>query len=547
MTKMNTQKASKKRPLLKRFLLIVGGVAGLVAIMALIFTIAQFLQDSANSKSQDSANATVVSYLDQQLKVQQGIATLQASSIKTGPTATLVAHDLNELQITKSALENGYMSALTTLTAVADYRNRPGINIFSIGSTRETAAETQNFSGINFSSESNSESLSNDWKWDQGLAKDSGFKISDSGSTLTLITGLNTNMWGDQTTAPKVDYPLSGNFSVRVKVKFSGIEQWQAAGLGLRSEINPGDWIMLQRISGGQSGQEVYITQTHENNSEHILTLPFSKNEFYLCMIRTDEKISFKVSENGVNWFYLMKDYVFTLPEQIRLFLTVYSTTSHGSLASFSDLGYSLSSSEISFSPKGSIPFVDANNNQLNSFFDWYAGGSISNAFRVTNGNLLIIAGPQTEMWGSVKTAPNVEYPISGNFKAIVKLNFNGNENGQAGGFGLRSGDDLRNWISIRYVNEGGTQQKLYITRNLNDNPENTTSIPYSDKIVYLQIQREEPLISLYYSSNQDTWTPLLQDFVMGFPEANYLFFYANSPTGHGDQAEFSDFSVYPP
>lgn len=83
---------------------IIGGVAGLIAILALFVAITQLLQSQRSSNAQDFALSTQIALLQEQLEVQREMATLQASASGSGPASTLIANRLDELQSTAVAL-----------------------------------------------------------------------------------------------------------------------------------------------------------------------------------------------------------------------------------------------------------------------------------------------------------------------------------------------------------------------------------------------------------------------------------------------------------
>jgi hypothetical protein len=113
---------------MKNILLKIGGFAGLVAIAGLIIAAMQLRQSVLDSKeqsqalgtmlaSQELANATTVFILEQQLKVQSDIATLQAGNVNENPT--VVAQQIQQLQGTAIALEATKKAAEATSTARA--------------------------------------------------------------------------------------------------------------------------------------------------------------------------------------------------------------------------------------------------------------------------------------------------------------------------------------------------------------------------------------------------------------------------------------------
>lgn len=111
---------------MKNILVKIGGLAGLVAIIGLLIAALQLWQSVADSReqsqalatmlaSQANANATAVYILEQQLKVQGDIATLQAGNANQNPT--IVAQQIQELESTAVALETTKKALEATATA----------------------------------------------------------------------------------------------------------------------------------------------------------------------------------------------------------------------------------------------------------------------------------------------------------------------------------------------------------------------------------------------------------------------------------------------
>jgi len=99
---------------------VVGGLlVGLATVIATIVALAQLIQAQSAASSQDAAQATLIAIEGEQLVVQKEIATFQASSVRTGPTATAIAERVTQLKSTEEALEAERLRIEATLTAVA--------------------------------------------------------------------------------------------------------------------------------------------------------------------------------------------------------------------------------------------------------------------------------------------------------------------------------------------------------------------------------------------------------------------------------------------
>jgi hypothetical protein len=102
----------------KRAWLLMGGLGGLIAIVALGAELLSLQQGRAERESQDNAEATTIAIMDAQLAVQREIATFQASDVSTGPTATAMAMRILQLMITRESLESERLSAVATLSSI---------------------------------------------------------------------------------------------------------------------------------------------------------------------------------------------------------------------------------------------------------------------------------------------------------------------------------------------------------------------------------------------------------------------------------------------
>ena len=191
------------------------------------------------------------------------------------------------------------------------------------------------------------------------------------------------------------------------------------------------------------------------------------------------------------------------------------------------------------------MSFAAANKpGQLSSIWGYAPGGSLSNALRVEQGKLRLIAGSPTESYDGSRTAPFVTLPISGNFTAQVQIGFDPNGAYQVAGFAIRSSQEpAQQMISLRrYSDRDGGQ---YVDAIVVDGDSRRISWQnFSLKTVFFKIQRSEPLISLSFSNDGKTWTPLAVDYVKSFADPVALMLYVWSNTGNGVSATFSNFIV---
>ncbi len=400
---------------------------------------------------------------------------------------------------------------------------------------------------ISFLNPDGSQSLIEGWSWEPATSNDNAYRISSGGEVLTVISGPGTNLARSNVTAPLAAYPLSGDFQVKVKLQFTGNAKYQVAGIGLRSRENPSEWIALFRYCGDYAKHMIGIAQMRKGGYDNLLTIPYAKNDLYLSIKRYQEKLSFLVGENDVNWYEVDAERVFPLPADVDLFLYTYSTTNQGLSTDFSELAIADYSSVTPSRQTGPVPFFDPDSSALQPMFGWFPGESLSSSYRVSTDSLMLITGPKVTMWEGNQSAPRVEFPITGNFEATVRMRFDGKEKTQVGAFGLRSGNDMHQWIRIERASQGEKQQYVQITKNEGSRGEKIVALENADNELYLRIRYEDPTFSFFISSDHETWQPVTENFVMSFPGPNYLFFTNYSTSAHGQQVEFSEFTVTAP
>ena len=82
------------------------------------------------------------------------------------------------------------------------------------------------------------------------------------------------------------------------------------------------------------SGQSISV---QGGNGLRLNNTPYVDDEVYLRIERRGPLFTLSYSANGTNWVPLQKDYVFEMPNDIEVYLIVYSTSDEGTFAQFSE------------------------------------------------------------------------------------------------------------------------------------------------------------------------------------------------------------------
>jgi regulation of enolase protein 1 (concanavalin A-like superfamily) len=390
---------------------------------------------------------------------------------------------------------------------------------------------------IPFSDPDSQDVLLESWKWLQGEAENSEYRIASN--NLTLVAGPRTILQDRRQSAPQVEYQLSGNFQIYVKLNFDPTERDQMAGIGLRSIENPDTWIALRR--GYYYDQRIDVLRNSNGEPQEIINIPYIKKSTCLLIKRQDENISFAISENCKNWVDIKNNFTFSLPDTVNIFLFTFSTTSNGISAEFSDLIIGEPTERIVTMGNGTLSFFD-DNIALNEMWSWFPGGSETDDFQINQDSetLSIISGPRVNL--SQNTAPRIMLLTAGDFTADVNLSFDPIERDQIAGIGIASTEELNTWITLRRAYY--YDQRLDINQRMNGSEVYINNIPYTEREIKLRIQRNGNLINTYYSSDGTSWIPMAENYVMSFPDQVYVFLYTYSTNQKGVIASFSGFKL---
>lgn len=144
-----TQKPQQKNIVIT-IIAAIGGIAGLVTIVGLIFQLLSYQQDLDAREADDISQATLIAILHAQLEVQEAIATSQVKAANVSePEAAMAAATIAALSATQAALQAQQAAAEATLTALPQIRTNPETIVQVIpGSASSSAAVESQIDGV---------------------------------------------------------------------------------------------------------------------------------------------------------------------------------------------------------------------------------------------------------------------------------------------------------------------------------------------------------------------------------------------------------------
>jgi len=189
---------------------------------------------------------------------------------------------------------------------------------------------------------------------------------------------------------------------------------------------------------------------------------------------------------------------------------------------------------------------LPTNPNALNPVLGWEPG-KLGNQYVLSQETnvLTLEAGPDTNQWASITTAPLISYRFRGNFEAEIKVVCDLRQRVQLAGLGVRSPEDKNSWVRIARTYDYFTGQTLLTFTDQRGESAGLNYVAYSDTTVYLKIAREDVRYTLSYSRDGNTWSILQGVFSFEIPAEAEIFLttYSNQ-NPHGSLAQFSNFRV---
>jgi regulation of enolase protein 1 (concanavalin A-like superfamily) len=182
---------------------------------------------------------------------------------------------------------------------------------------------------IHFADPNDPTKLASHWSWHPGGSRASAYALKEDG-TLRLIVGPGTDQWENNDSAPYISYKVSGDFEAEVKLRMVASSDWEVGGIGIMSTQDPKTWIRIVFALDNK----VYFNR----NGRHIAIDPYPSKDIYLRIVRQGTLISSYYSATAENWQPLKEDYVFSLPEEVRVYLLGFTQHEEGDILEFQDL-----------------------------------------------------------------------------------------------------------------------------------------------------------------------------------------------------------------
>lgn len=195
--------------------------------------------------------------------------------------------------------------------------------------------------------------------------------------------------------------------------------------------------------------------------------------------------------------------------------------------------------------PDRNYNFV-SNPNELNPDFSWNPGTSDSNYKRVSDRVFKITTGGNTDLYEMQNSAPTLNYPVSRDFEAEVKVKFSSKISYQRAGIGVRPLDNPSYFTRIHLLENG----RIELAQNRFGYGEEKVSTQdfiktYDSDTVYFRVRKQGSTFSAYYSPDKVDWVLAGSYSQLKIPNEAQIFLYVLSAHNPNPAtAEFSDFQL---
>lgn len=194
------------------------------------------------------------------------------------------------------------------------------------------------------------------------------------------------------------------------------------------------------------------------------------------------------------------------------------------------------------------ISFSSSDNPRaLSSDFTWNSGASSDSNYELLSSELLKMkTGGNTDLYELRNSAPTLNYGVSGDFEAQVKVKFSSKISYQRAGIGIRPVDNPSYFTRIHLLENN----RIEMAQNRFGYGEEKVSTQdfiqtYPSDTVYLRVRKKGNTVRAYYSPDKSDWALAGSYKKLKIPNQAQIFLYvlsAHNP--NSASAEFSDFKL---
>jgi regulation of enolase protein 1 (concanavalin A-like superfamily) len=208
-------------------------------------------------------------------------------------------------------------------------------NLVVVSTSASTPSPTVQLETIVFWDSQNQDFLNSRFTWEPGNSLTNNYEQLSSPTSIRLIAGSQTDQWDEQDNAPKIIYSTRGNFEAVVKISFSEKSSHELCGLGIRSPFDKTIWVRFNK-SHFSDGQSLGVSTSSQYESQIITRESFPVDIVYLKLQRLSSIVNAFYSVDGQNWSTAKQDIVFSLTEDVEIYLITAAWQDTGTYCDFS-------------------------------------------------------------------------------------------------------------------------------------------------------------------------------------------------------------------
>lgn len=388
------------------------------------------------------------------------------------------------------------------------------------------------------------------WETVSGGASISGYVIEDETLRLVMKGQCSSSSRYDRSRGARTSLSLSGDFTVQVRLDFEPSSEYQAAGIYLSPIDDIATRIgVFREFNSSNSEQEQHLVGADAVLGGEVTGLGgwrYTRKTTYLRITRRGDLFTLAASELGDNWLRLKEDHWFPLPDELQLSLFVHNACGGSPIvANFSDLTLAAPQEEARLRPDESAAFeAPSGTGSLADYWVWSPGLSKASTYRVEENKLILVTGPKTDYYRDSRSAPRVFTRLTQDFTLETTVGFITKANWQMVAVSVSDANDPNNRAEIRMGGRSPEEQILEVTDTIGGSHPQRMVVDFPDNVVTLRIVRDGPFMDFLYSTDSESWQPLLEDYVTSLPEEVFAGFYVYSTANAGASATFSNLRI---